>query len=171
LIEIIERLRKNKRDHHAEMGNPIDKIIHDFVILIMIKLLESQFPTENIFANHPKWKNGSWITEPSYPVPDIALGELAGKNLISVFEVETRSTLLNTEDIISRLKYFNNTYIEMVIPGSDLAKGKRVFQEIPVQGFWLYTVDREWKLTINKDPENRSTVLPGTCFSQDLTVY
>lgn len=160
----VERLRKPK-EH-----DPLEKAIHDFAILVMARMLENEFQLPYIFANHRNWENGSWKTKSGHPSPDVALGEGEKKHLIAVYEVETNLSLLNTDQIISRIKLLTDTHIELVVPQPKLEYVKRELQQTPIQGFWTYTIDRGWKLTVKKDPENKSKILKAVLSSYDIVI-
>jgi len=160
----VERLRKPK-EH-----DPLENAIHDFAILVMARMLENEFQLPYIFANHRNWENGSWKTKSGHPSPDVALGEREKKRLIAVYEVETNLSLLNMGQIIPRIKLLGDTHIELVVPQPELEYVKRELQQTPIQGFWTYAIDRGWKLTVKKDPENKSKILKAVLSSDDIMI-
>jgi len=159
-----EHLRKPKEE------DLLERAIHDLALLVMARMLENEFQLPYIFANHRNWENGPWKTEPSHPSPDVALGEREKKRLMAVYEVETDLSLLNMDQIISRIKLLGDVHIELVVPRSKLEYVKRELQQTPIQGFWTYTIDRGWKLTVRKDPENKSKILKAVVSSNDIMI-
>lgn len=160
----VERLRK------PEEHDPLENAIHDFAILVMARMLENEFQLPYIFANHRNWENGPWKTKSGHPTPDVALAEQEKKRLIAVYEIETNLSLLNTDQIISHIKLLGDTQIELVVPRPKLEYVKRELQQTPIQGFWTYTIDRGWKLTVKKDPENKSKILKAALSSYDVVI-
>jgi len=142
--------------------DPLEKAGHDFVILVMAKLLEKEFQAAHIFANHPNWENGPWEAGFGHRTPDVALGEREKQRLIAVYEVETDLSVWDMTQIISDLELLGDIGdipIELVVPQSKLEQTKKELHQIPIQGFWTYTINRHWKVTVNKDPENKSKIL------------
>lgn len=165
MILDLERLRKPKED------DPLERAIHDFAILIMARMLENEFQPSYVFANHRNWKNGPWKTESSHLSPaDVALGEQEKKRLIAVYEVETSLSLLNMDQIISRIKLLGDIHMELVVPQSKLEYVKKELQQTPIQGFWTYTIQRGSKLFVRKDPENKSKILKAVLSSDDIMI-
>ena len=164
MILDLERLRKPKED------DPLERAIHDFAILIMARMLENEFQLSFVFANHRNWENGPWKTESSPLSPDVALGEQGKKRLIAVYEVETSLSLLNMDQIISRIKLLGDIHMELIVPQLKLEYVKKELQQTPIQGFWTYTIQRGSKLIVKKDPENKSKILKAVLSSDDIMI-
>jgi hypothetical protein len=167
VITDIEHLRKPGK---KSKGDGLDMAVHDFAVIVMARVLEQEFQPAYIFANHRNWENGPWKNGSDHPIPDVALGEQETQHLFAVYEIETNHSLLNMDQILSRLKLLGEIHIELVLPQSRLEEVKKELQHIPIQGFWTYTIDKNWKLTVRKDSESKSQILKSEELSGDIIV-
>ena len=151
----INHMRKTKKTGL----DAYEKVIHDFAILVMLKIISKEIQPSYIFSNHSNWKNGPWKNEDNKKQsPDIAIGDREKNQLVAAYEIESVSIDIN--EVKERFVNLDHSHIEIVIHDPNIEQAKKDLKELPsLKGFWIYKIDKEWNMTIEKDPENKSEIL------------
>ena len=169
MLEEFESMRKPKSD-------PLGQLTHDFIILLMVKMLEKEFQFQYIFANQKNWINGPWKNETGQPTPDIVLGKQKEKHIFAVYEIETLSSLSNIAEVKSRLKHFRGIHLELVVPKESVENLKKELKQFKIAGFWSFSILRNpmhhksWRLSLLKDSENKSKIMEHIVSSDSISI-
>lgn len=153
----------------ADRIDPYDKIIHDFLVLNMAKMLLEEFEPAYIFANHKNWEKGAWNVEPGQKIPDIVVGDIGQREAVAVYEAVYTS--MHVKEIKKNISNLDYSHVEVIVPKYRLKQIKEEIGELPfVVGFWIYVITRDSKLIVKKDHANDSKFLQSDWRSADILV-
>ncbi len=153
----------------ADRIDPYHIIIHDFVVLIMTKMLLEEFEPAYIFAYHKNWEKGAWKVEPGQKIPDIVVGDIGQREAAAVYEVVYTS--MHVKEIKNNIANLDYSHVEVIVPKFRLKEIKEEIGELPfVVGFWIYVITRDNKLIVKIDPANDSKILQSDWKGADIMV-